>query len=103
MRARESHLPTQELSGTTALVTGPSPGSGRAIAIAMAGHGAHVVVGVARDRARLEELRAQLVDRPGDDRDARQEHIFQMAEGRSEDASEAMRGLADLARPKLRP
>ncbi len=52
-------MSTQELSGTTALVTGASRGFGRAIGIAIAKHGAHVV-GVARDRARLEELRAQL-------------------------------------------
>ena len=52
-------MPTQDLSGTTALVTGASRGFGRAIAIALSTHGAHVV-GVARDRARLEELRAQL-------------------------------------------
>jgi short-subunit dehydrogenase len=54
-------MPAQELSGTTALVTGASRGFGRAIAIALANHGAHVI-GVARDRARLEELHAQ----PGD-------------------------------------
>jgi NADP-dependent 3-hydroxy acid dehydrogenase YdfG len=52
-------MPTQELSGTTALVTGASRGFGRAIAIALSEQGAHVV-GVARDRAPLEELRAQL-------------------------------------------
>jgi NADP-dependent 3-hydroxy acid dehydrogenase YdfG len=52
-------MSTQELSGTTALVTGASRGFGRAIAIALSSRGAHVV-GVARDRARLEELRAQL-------------------------------------------
>jgi NAD(P)-dependent dehydrogenase (short-subunit alcohol dehydrogenase family) len=52
-------MPAQELSGTTALVTGASRGFGRAIAIAIAKQGAHVV-GVARDRPRLEELRAQL-------------------------------------------
>src|SRR5215468_5383030 len=52
-------MPAQELSGTTALVTGASRGFGRAIAAALAKHGAHVV-GVARDRARLEELRTQL-------------------------------------------
>ncbi len=52
-------MPTHELSGTTALVTGASGGFGRAIAIALSEHGAHVV-GVARDRTRLEELRAQL-------------------------------------------
>ena len=50
-------MSTQDLSGTTALVTGASRGFGRAIAIALSKHGAHVV-GVARDRARLEELRA---------------------------------------------
>src|SRR6266568_1245658 len=52
-------MPAQELSGSTALVTGASRGFGRGIAIALAGAGANVV-GVARDRARLEELRAQL-------------------------------------------
>ena len=52
-------MPTQELSGTTALVTGASRGFGRAIAIALSSRGAHVVGG-ARDRARLEEIRAQL-------------------------------------------
>jgi NAD(P)-dependent dehydrogenase (short-subunit alcohol dehydrogenase family) len=52
-------MPSQELSGTTALVTGASRGFGRAIAIALSSRGAHVV-GVARDRARLEELRAEL-------------------------------------------
>jgi NADP-dependent 3-hydroxy acid dehydrogenase YdfG len=54
-------MSTQELSETTALVTGASRGFGRAIAIALSKHGAHVV-GVARDRARLEELHAQLGD-----------------------------------------
>ncbi|HEX9540651.1 MAG TPA: SDR family oxidoreductase [Streptosporangiaceae bacterium] len=54
-------MSTQDLSGTTALVTGASRGFGRAIAIALSKHGAQVV-GVARDRARLEELHAQLGD-----------------------------------------
>jgi NAD(P)-dependent dehydrogenase (short-subunit alcohol dehydrogenase family) len=49
----------QALSGTTALVTGASRGFGRAIAVALSEAGASVV-GLARDRARLEELRAQL-------------------------------------------
>jgi NAD(P)-dependent dehydrogenase (short-subunit alcohol dehydrogenase family) len=55
-------MPAQELSGATALVTGASRGFGRGIAIALAGAGANVV-GVARDRARLAELHAQLGDR----------------------------------------
>jgi NAD(P)-dependent dehydrogenase (short-subunit alcohol dehydrogenase family) len=54
-------MSAQELSGSTALVTGASRGFGRGIAIALTGAGASVV-GVARDRARLEELRAQLGD-----------------------------------------
>ena len=54
-------MPAQELSGSTALVTGASRGFGHGIAIALAGAGASVV-GVARDRARLEEVRAQLGD-----------------------------------------
>lgn len=48
-----------EIAGATALVTGASRGFGRGIATALSGAGAHVV-GVARDRAPLEELRAQL-------------------------------------------
>jgi NAD(P)-dependent dehydrogenase (short-subunit alcohol dehydrogenase family) len=52
-------MPAQEISGTTALVTGASRGFGRAIAVALAEAGADVV-GVARDGARLEELRQQL-------------------------------------------
>ena len=36
-------MSTQELSGTTALVTGASRGFGRAIAIALSKHGAQVV------------------------------------------------------------
>jgi shikimate 5-dehydrogenase len=52
-------MPTHELSGTTALVTGASRGFGRAIAVALSKHGAHVA-GVARDPGRLEELHAQL-------------------------------------------
>lgn len=52
-------MPTHELSGTTALVTGASRGFGRAVAIALSSRGAHVA-GVARDPARLEELHAQL-------------------------------------------
>lgn len=51
-----------ELSGTTAIVTGASRGFGRAIAEALHESGV-VVVGVARDAAQLEALRAQLGDR----------------------------------------
>jgi len=54
-------MPRQELSGTTALVTGASRGFGRAIATALSQAGANVV-GVARDRARLHEVSAQLGD-----------------------------------------
>jgi NAD(P)-dependent dehydrogenase (short-subunit alcohol dehydrogenase family) len=48
-----------QLAGVTALVTGASRGFGRGIAIALSGAGAQVV-GVARDRASLKELRTQL-------------------------------------------
>ena len=48
-----------ELAGTTALVTGASRGFGRAIATTLSRAGAQVV-GVARDRGPLEELRAEL-------------------------------------------
>jgi len=50
-----------QLSDTTAIVTGASRGFGRGIAEALAGAGARVV-GVARDRARLEAARAELGD-----------------------------------------
>jgi NAD(P)-dependent dehydrogenase (short-subunit alcohol dehydrogenase family) len=48
-----------ELAGATALVTGASRGFGRGIATALSQAGAQVV-GVARDRGPLEELRAEL-------------------------------------------
>lgn len=47
------------LSGTTAIVTGASRGFGRGIAMAMAAAGVHVV-GVARTRADLDEVRGEL-------------------------------------------
>ena len=49
----------QELAGVTALVTGASRGFGRGVATALSGAGARVV-GVARDRAALAELRTEL-------------------------------------------
>ncbi len=49
-------MTSRELSGTTAVVTGASRGFGRGIAIALSQAGVQVV-GVARDHARLEELR----------------------------------------------
>ncbi len=54
-------MPIREISGTTALVTGASRGFGRAIATALVEAGAHVV-GVARDRVRLEEVGERLGD-----------------------------------------
>ncbi|GAA0659940.1 SDR family oxidoreductase [Kitasatospora atroaurantiaca] len=54
-------MPTQDIAGTTALVTGASRGFGRGIAVALSQAGAQVV-GVARDRAQLEDVRAQLGD-----------------------------------------
>jgi NAD(P)-dependent dehydrogenase (short-subunit alcohol dehydrogenase family) len=61
MITTEHAMPSTDLSGTTALVTGASRGFGRAIAAALSQSGARVV-GVARDRALLAELRAQLGD-----------------------------------------
>jgi NAD(P)-dependent dehydrogenase (short-subunit alcohol dehydrogenase family) len=52
-------MPAHPITGATALVTGASRGFGRGIAIALSEAGAQVV-GVARDRAPLEELRADL-------------------------------------------
>src|SRR5258708_11289364 len=57
--AEGADMTSRELSGTTAVVTGASRGLGRGIAIALSQAGVQVV-GVARDRARLEELREQL-------------------------------------------
>lgn len=50
-----------EIAGATALVTGASRGFGRAIAVALSGAGARVV-GVARDRDALAEVRGELGD-----------------------------------------
>jgi NAD(P)-dependent dehydrogenase (short-subunit alcohol dehydrogenase family) len=52
-------MSAKDLSGTTAIVTGASRGFGRGIAVALHAAGAHVV-GIARDRAPLDELRAEL-------------------------------------------
>jgi NADP-dependent 3-hydroxy acid dehydrogenase YdfG len=52
-------MPANDVKGATALVTGASRGFGRAIATTLDGAGA-AVVGVARDGAALEELRAEL-------------------------------------------
>jgi NAD(P)-dependent dehydrogenase (short-subunit alcohol dehydrogenase family) len=52
-------MPSPELAGTTALVTGAGRGFGRAIATALTEAGA-TVVGVARDRDQLGEVRAEL-------------------------------------------
>ena len=52
-------MPNLEIAGATALVTGASRGFGRGIATTLSRAGAQVV-GVARDRGPLEELRAEL-------------------------------------------
>jgi NAD(P)-dependent dehydrogenase (short-subunit alcohol dehydrogenase family) len=54
-------MSAKDLSGTTAIVTGASRGFGRGVAVALHAAGAHVV-GIARDRAPLDELRAELGD-----------------------------------------
>ncbi|MGH3214528.1 MAG: SDR family oxidoreductase [Trebonia sp.] len=54
-------MSANDLSGTTAIVTGASRGFGRGTAVALHAAGAHVV-GIARDRAPLDELRAELGD-----------------------------------------
>jgi NADP-dependent 3-hydroxy acid dehydrogenase YdfG len=54
-------MPPVEITGTTALVTGASHGFGRAIATALTQAGARVV-GVARNRDELGEVRAELGD-----------------------------------------
>jgi NAD(P)-dependent dehydrogenase (short-subunit alcohol dehydrogenase family) len=54
-------MTTTELAGSTAIVTGAGRGFGRGIATTLAGAGAHVV-GVARTRAELDEVRDELGD-----------------------------------------
>jgi len=55
-------MTTNQLSGTTAVVTGASSGLGRGIATALHEAGAHVV-GIARDPAKLASLHGRLGDR----------------------------------------
>jgi NAD(P)-dependent dehydrogenase (short-subunit alcohol dehydrogenase family) len=55
-------MPDNEIAGATVLVTGASRGFGRGIAIALSGAGAQVV-GVARDRSALDELRPNSANR----------------------------------------
>ena len=52
-------MSVRELSGTTAVVTGASRGFGRATAVALAAHGAHVI-GIARSAAPVKELEEEL-------------------------------------------
>ncbi|TCC51106.1 SDR family oxidoreductase [Kribbella capetownensis] len=52
-------MPTQDLSGSTAIVTGASRGLGRGVAGALSLAGAQVI-GVSRDRTQLDEVRAEL-------------------------------------------
>ena len=52
-------MSANDLSGSTAIVTGASRGFGRGVAVALHAAGAHVV-GIARDRAPLDELHAEL-------------------------------------------
>jgi NADP-dependent 3-hydroxy acid dehydrogenase YdfG len=52
-------MPSSEIKGATALVTGAGRGFGRGIATALSQAGAQVI-GVARDRDQLQEVRAEL-------------------------------------------
>src|SRR5207245_2126913 len=58
-RPKEAPVASQELTGTTALVTGASSGFGRATTVALLAAGANVVA-VARNAQRLDELRDEL-------------------------------------------
>ncbi len=55
------------LAGKAVLITGPTSGLGRATAEAMAGRGARVIL-VGRNDERLARVRAELVERHGEDR-----------------------------------
>jgi 3-oxoacyl-[acyl-carrier protein] reductase len=55
--------PTNAVSGKTALITGASRGIGRAIALALADHGAQCLVLVARDSRRLAQVATEVEQR----------------------------------------
>ncbi len=58
-----SSRPTNAISGKTALITGASRGIGRAIALALANHGAQCLVLVARDARRLAQVATEVEQR----------------------------------------
>ncbi len=64
MAGSDSISETRKLAGKTALISGASKGLGKAMAIALAGAGAHIAL-VARDVGKLNAVRAEIEDAGG--------------------------------------
>ncbi len=64
MAGSDSMSESRKLAGKTALITGASKGLGKAMAIALAGAGAHIAL-VARDVGKLNAVRAEIEDAGG--------------------------------------
>ncbi|MEV6355510.1 SDR family NAD(P)-dependent oxidoreductase [Streptomyces hydrogenans] len=89
-RTAETTLPALALTERHALVTGGTRGLGRAVALALAGLGAHVTACYRSDEEAADALRADLAALPGD-------HLVLRADVTTEDGA---RAVADACRAR---